>query len=98
MRISDWSSDVCSSDLLSQGGAIRSTTLTEEFDYERYKASQGGRQTPLFALTPKGYAQPFTPGQDWEPEADWTILSLFPAEVERERVQARREANQNNGN
>ncbi|MDN5842725.1 MAG: hypothetical protein L0H54_04660, partial [Alcaligenaceae bacterium] len=83
---------------LSQGGAIRSTTLTDEFDYERYQASQGGRHTPLFALTPKGYAQPFTPGQDWQPETGWTILSLFPAEVERERVQARREANQSNGN
>lgn len=83
---------------LSEGGAIRSTTLTDEFDYERYKASRGGSHTPLFALSPKGYAQPFTPRQDWQPEAGWTVLSLFPAEVERERVQARREANQSNGN
>lgn len=80
--------------MLSQGGVVRSTTLTEEFGYEQYEASYAGRFIPLFALNPKGYARPFTPEQDWQPEADWTILSLFSVEVEQERIQARRIASQ----
>jgi len=75
---------------LVQGGAIRGTTLTEEFGYEQYRASYDGRLTPLFALTPKGFARPFTPSDDWEPEPGWTVLSLFPAEVEKARIEARR--------
>lgn len=84
--------------VLAQGGAVRSTTLTEEFGYAQYEASYAGRFTPLFALNPKGYARPFTPGQDWRPEAGWTVLSLFSAEVEQERIQARRIASQTGGN
>ncbi|MBV6271487.1 sodium:proton antiporter [Alcaligenaceae bacterium CGII-47] len=80
--------------ILAEGGAVRSTTLTEAYGYTQYETSYAGRFTPLFALTPKGYARPFTPGQDWRPEAGWTVLSLFSAEVEQERVQARRIASQ----
>ena len=75
---------------LVQGGAIRATTLTDEFGYDNYRASYDGRLTPLFALTPKGYAQPFTPDSDWIPDKGWTVLSLFPAGVEKARAEARR--------
>src|SRR3546814_4396420 len=51
---------------LAQGGAIRGTTLTGEFGYGQYRASYAGRFTPLFAISPKGYARPFASGDDWE--------------------------------
>lgn len=77
---------------LVQGGAIHATTLSAEFGYDDYRASHDDRLTPLFALTPKGYARPFTPDRDWVPEQGWTLLSLFPAGVERTRAEARRAA------
>jgi NhaP-type Na+/H+ or K+/H+ antiporter len=75
---------------LVQGGAIHATTLTDEFGYDDYRASHDDRPMPLFALTPKGYARPFTPDSDWVPEKGWTVLSLFPAGVEKARAEARR--------
>ncbi len=76
--------------ILVQGGAIRTTTLTDEFGYGDYRASHGGEAMPLFALPPKGQARPFTPDSDWVPEKGWKVLSLFPAGAQKARTEARR--------
>src|SRR3546814_3028480 len=54
MRISDWSSDVCSSDLLGYGSS------DEDFDYKRYRAS------PSFAVLKGDGNYTFTFGNDWQ--------------------------------
>lgn len=77
------------SSLLAQGGAIHRTTLTETYDYRQYTNKHKGLAIPLFAINPKGYAQPFTPDNQLIPSAGWAVLSLFPKEVEDERLNAK---------
>ncbi|MBV6306985.1 sodium:proton antiporter [Candidimonas humi] len=77
--------------LLGQGGAIRATSLTEAFGFEQYCESYGGRLMPLFALSPKGLAEPYTTERRPDVEAGWTVLSLFPPDVESSRSAARSE-------
>src|SRR3546814_1056323 len=72
MRISDWSSDVCSSDLLggalapalraSTGGGDKSHILTP--DYEAYFQYTGNKPSP----------------SDW---SEWRVRRLMPVECER---------------
>jgi len=76
--------------LLAGGGAVRATTLSESFTFQDYLASYDDTPVTLFALTPKGYPRPFTPDRPLTPEADWTVISLFPAQVEDRRHTARR--------
>src|SRR3546814_21187425 len=51
MRISDWSSDVCSSDLAKGAGAYGTFTVTHDITkYTRAKLfSEIGKKTPMFA-------------------------------------------------
>lgn len=69
--------------LLAQGSAIHSTTLSDNFSFEQYLDSHDNGIIPLFAINPKGYAEPFTVEHTLVPEAGWTILSLFEPEVEK---------------
>lgn len=77
------------SSLLAQGGAIHRTTLTEAYCYRQYINKHKGLAIPLFAINPKGYAQPFTPDSQLIPSAGWAVLSLFPKEAEDERLDAK---------
>lgn len=76
--------------LLGQGGAIRSTALSDTFSFEQYKKSYEDKLIPLFAITPKGYAEPFTVEGEFVPGSGWTVISLFPPDVEEERAMAKR--------
>lgn len=63
--------------LLVAGARIKATRLTDSFDFAQYLAARPGQSvTPLFALSPKGYAQPFTLDQELQPVAGWTIIGL----------------------
>ncbi len=62
--------------LVSNGGEIRSTSLTENFDFEAYQAEWGKQATHLFALDENGKLRVFTDRQTFQPEAGWTIISL----------------------
>ena len=74
------------SGLLSAGGAVRSTALSDTFSFEQYLQSNDGRLIPLFAIDPDGYAEPFTIDGKLEPKAGWTILSLFSPEAQQQKA------------
>ncbi len=67
--------------LISKGAEIRSTLLTEEFDFDAYRERYGSRVIPLFALSPKGKLECFVAGGKLTPQPGWTVIGLIqPAE------------------
>lgn len=62
--------------LLGQGAEIRSTTLSESFDYEAYIAADNRRLLELFALDENGRLKVFTEQTDIHPREGWTMISL----------------------
>lgn len=61
----------------SKGAKIRSTRLTDDFDFEAYNAEQKDKSINLFALDPSGRLKVF--GGDHHqlsPQAGWTVVSL----------------------
>ena len=61
---------------LREGAEIRTTQLTEEFDFESYLSKYGQRAIPLFAVNKKDRLQFFLVGEDLKPDAGWTIVSI----------------------
>lgn len=65
------------SSLLMAGAQIKATKLSDSFDFEQYRRpTEEHSVIPLFAMNPKGYAIPFTPDQDLQPAAGWTVIGL----------------------
>lgn len=54
----------------------KSTALTEEYDFDAYKADQSARAVKLFALDEKGRLQVFSPDRELRPGPGWTVVSL----------------------
>jgi NhaP-type Na+/H+ or K+/H+ antiporter len=73
--------------MLSEGGEIRSTKLSESFDFDAYQSRYKGKAVPLFAVTPTGKLETFVAGGKLEPGEGWTLLALLP-EKEAEEVEA----------
>ncbi len=72
--------------LLAEGAQIKATRLSEAFDFKQYCNGDADRRVvPLFALTPKGYALPFTLDRERQPEAGWTVIGLHLAAEARSR-------------
>lgn len=67
--------------LLSQGGEIHETPLTEDFDFDAYQAQYGRKAIPLFAVTPRGRLRLFTAASEFTPEAGWTVVGLIQQEA-----------------
>ncbi|MDX1803726.1 MAG: sodium:proton antiporter [Alcanivorax sp.] len=80
--------------LLSQGAEIRKTRLSEEFDFQAYKSTEGRQVWPLFAIDPRERVVVFTAEGHPEPKAGWFVLGLVKEEKAKEeaRVEARAEA------
>ena len=70
--------------LMSQGAEIRSTLLTEEFDFDAYRNTYGSRAIPLFVLGSKGKLECFVAGGRLAPQPGWTVIALIQPE-KRER-------------
>lgn len=62
--------------LAGQGAVTRSTPLTEEYGFEALCADQDGDAANLFALDERGRLWVFSPKDDFDPEAGWTVVSL----------------------
>jgi len=62
--------------LIGQGATIRSTTLTEEFNYESFCASQDKQAISMFALDDRGRLRIFSTRNELEPAPGWTVISL----------------------
>lgn len=64
------------STLLSGGAQVRTSTLSETFDFERYLQNGSGSVIALFAINPKGYAVPFSLDHQPKPQAGWSVIGL----------------------
>lgn len=64
--------------MLNHGAEIRTTKLTESFNFEQYLNAHRHSAIPLFAAGPKGRFEAFSSDSDLKPVAGWTILSLVP--------------------
>jgi len=65
------------SKMLGEGGEIRSTRLTEEFDFDEYYKKYF-RAVPLFAINSRGKLYVYTAEIELEPTAGWTLISMIP--------------------
>lgn len=62
--------------LSKKGWDIRSTTLSQTFDYTNYQRQHDHGLIPLFAITPKGKIKIFTIDEKLLPQPGWTIIAL----------------------
>jgi CPA1 family monovalent cation:H+ antiporter len=66
--------------LISQGAEIRSTTLSEDFDYETFLKERAGKAIQLFAITAKGQVRVFTTASELKPGPGWKLITLATSE------------------
>jgi CPA1 family monovalent cation:H+ antiporter len=62
--------------LFSSGGSIKSTKLTEAFNFENYMKENGETTVPMFLISESGDVSVFTTDSTPEPGAGQTLLSL----------------------
>jgi len=58
------------------GWKVRSTTLSQTFDFAAYQLQYGPRAIPFFAVNPKGKIDIFTAEEQLSPQPGWTIVAL----------------------
>ncbi|WP_163336137.1 sodium:proton antiporter [Desulfopila sp. IMCC35008] len=64
--------------VLSQNGEIRSTTLSEKFDFETFLAKHGPQEVvPLFSIGPDAKVFVFSDSRPIIPKPEWTIVYLL---------------------
>lgn len=66
-------------ELLNQGAEIRTTLLTNSFDFNTYRRSYGKAAIPLFAIDDKERLHVFTADKAVKPKPGWRVMSLLPA-------------------
>ncbi len=74
--------------VLSRGGTIKATGLSEEFDMNDYLEMHGKAVIPLFAISPKGRQLRVLTGdldEYKDIKAEWTVLSLFASPNETDK-------------
>ncbi|SFR76237.1 sodium/proton antiporter, CPA1 family [Marinobacter daqiaonensis] len=71
--------------LVSRGYTIKTTQLSDSFSYEDFQARHNGEARVLFVIDEKEKIHPVVTGEDFEPEADWQLISLVPPKASRER-------------
>jgi Trk K+ transport system NAD-binding subunit len=62
--------------LIGQSATVRSTRLTDEYDFEAYCADQDKQAIKLFALNENGKLRIFSSNHELEPESGWIVISL----------------------
>ncbi len=78
--------------LIGQGARVKSTKLTEEFDFEAYKLTQDGQSIIMFALNDEGKLKVFSDFKEQQPGPGWTIIALGNEETERKAEQIKSSA------
>ena len=63
--------------LLRQGAEIKSTQLSDEYDYDTYISNRTEQLIPLFAIDQRDRLHIFTAEQEIAPESGWSIISLI---------------------
>ena len=75
--------------MLNSGAEVRTTRLSETFDYDDFVRRHWKRAVPLFALTPKGRLRVFVAGEELEPGPGWRLVALVqPSGTPREQENA----------
>ena len=65
---------------LARGDEVRSTTLTQAFDWNAYNALYGRRATLLLARAPNGWLHIATQPLSFTPGTGWTLMALIESE------------------
>jgi NhaP-type Na+/H+ or K+/H+ antiporter len=65
--------------LVGQGAEIRSTTLSESFNYDAYVAADERKLVELFAVDENGKLMVFTTQTEINPREGWTLISMVAA-------------------
>ena len=68
--------------LLSKGAKLRSTQLTETYQFKDLLDDSSHSLYPLFAFDKRGWLHIVTPDKELEPQSGWTIISLDYSQVE----------------
>ena len=68
------------SKILKTGGKLKTTELSEEYNYESFVAGKTDQTIPLFAIDLKEHLRVFNEGGELSPKAGWKIISLEKAE------------------
>ncbi len=63
--------------LLREGAEIKSTQLSDEYNYEAYITNRAEQLIPLFAIDLRKRLHIFTAEKPITPEAGWTVMSLL---------------------
>ena len=63
--------------ILSKGGEIRQTKMSDEFNFDSYIATEGRQVWPMFAIDTKDRIHVFTAEAKPKPQAGWVIISLI---------------------
>ena len=63
--------------LLRQGAEIKSTQLSDEYDYEAYISNRIEQLIPLFAIDQRQRLHIFTSEKEITPEPGWSVISLI---------------------
>lgn len=64
--------------IMSGGGDIRTTRLTEKFDFEAFMEKTGRQAVPLFAIDEKEIVHVFTADKALKPAPGWAVIYLMP--------------------
>jgi len=67
-------------ELLGEGWHIKSTGLTETFDWPHFIEQYGSRTVPLFGVEEKGDLRIASANRPLEPRPGWTVIALVPPE------------------
>jgi len=62
--------------MVARGRQVKSTRLSDEFDWETYRSKYGASRLPLFMIDPRGLVTPFTSDTELTPTAGSIIISL----------------------
>ncbi|MGF6492491.1 NhaP-type Na+/H+ or K+/H+ antiporter [Luteibacter sp. 621] len=65
-------------DLLREGWRIKSTRLSETFDWSRFTEQYGENVVPLFGVEARGDLRIATGQRPLEPKPGWTVIALVP--------------------
>jgi hypothetical protein len=66
---------------LAAGAVVKTTSLSEQFDYNAFKALYNGAALPLFVITASGQLRIWTLDERLTPEPGQRIISLVPADM-----------------
>jgi len=77
-----------------QGAEMKTTALSETFEFTDYQERYGNRAIPMFAIDEKGQCHVFTTDHTFEPQAGWQIIALITAEEVARNAEGKKQAQQ----